>query len=86
MPFVLVCLTVGFLLVTFGNDTLEIFGRSERVKHPSLSDFKNQWGKFCKKNPATRNITRLQLCIKLENTELSNKIYSYNIIQHHTTP
>merc|ERR1712055_1020455 len=42
--------------------------------------------KYQKKNPATRNITRLQLCIKLENTQLRNKIYSYNIIQHHTTP
>ena len=43
-------------------------------------------GKLLWKNHATRNITRLQLCIKLENTELRNKIYSYNIIQHHTTP
>ena len=42
--------------------------------------------KLRRKNPTTRNITRLQLCIKLENTELSNKIYSFNIIQHHTTP
>ena len=39
----------------------------EQIKNSKLLD----------KNPATQNITRLQLCIKLENTELRNIICSY---------
>ena len=48
------------------SDHLPVVWKPPTAKNPSQD-----------KNPATRNITRLQLCIKLENNELRNMICSY---------